>query len=645
MEEVDNIIIVSLRSIGCDIPDDVASIKAFSTDIVVDGAATALATINEKYKFPRRLPNEMSARFRICTNMANACKELGYADDIGYHQFLYSNESEVRKLFMWLVEKLPRESSDATAEPTGVSAVLNKAITDELEYRAEAPWTLPVAKRSGYARRVATIPGPTPKSPPTYVPHQQWEGLRGVHRLHASVVVIPAGAGDVTKPLSKELRKYYAGALPYLTAQPPVRQDVAPSILEKVSAEYTAAREWEEIWNKEGMDTGLSEAEFRDRKRQFVRSKMAEYVRSSALKGDGAGFGRNDADSFASFLDSFSDRGLRNAKGSRFTHAEKFQFTQDEGAAAAVADTEEELRKRREEELRALQERLDALSAEVDRMEHEIRNFNVNTSQLESNLREEKSASATKEALYRSKVKVFELLPEADKNIELLQGLVSTSTKRLVELATKWEAVRAPLVLEYRTLKESQDGRMTESRRKLAQIKEFRESMKQIAEEARIKDELYRQLTAEYEKMTKDINRSIYTRRILEIVKNIKKQREDIDKVLIETRALQKEINHTSDVLNRTFSATDELIFKDAKKDDACRRAYKYLASLHEHCNVLIADVENTGKLLNEIRDFEEKLEQLNQQNVLPNLERITADYIQVKKENQALSAKLSGRA
>jgi len=36
---------------------------------------------------------------------------------------------------------------------------------------------------------------------------------------------------------------------------------------------------------------------------------------------------------------------------------------------------------------------------------------------------------------------------------------------------------------------------------------------------------------AEYEQMAKDINRSAYTQRILEIVSNIRKQNQDIDKV------------------------------------------------------------------------------------------------------------------
>ena len=41
------------------------------------------------------------------------------------------------------------------------------------------------------------------------------------------------------------------------------------------------------------------------------------------------------------------------------------------------------------------------------------------------------------------------------------------------------------------------------------------------------------QQVAEYERMSKDLNRSAYTKRIMEIVGNIRKQKNDIDKVKI----------------------------------------------------------------------------------------------------------------
>lgn len=47
----------------------------------------------------------------------------------------------------------------------------------------------------------------------------------------------------------------------------------------------------------------------------------------------------------------------------------------------------------------------------------------------------------------------------------------------------------------------------------------------------RAKDEKYRELLETFNKLPKDITRSSYTNRILEIVKNVKKQKADIDKV------------------------------------------------------------------------------------------------------------------
>ena len=99
--------------------------------------------------------------------------------------------------------------------------------------------------------------------------------------------------------------------------------------------------------------------------------------------------------------------------------------------------------------------------------------------------------------------------------------------------------------------------------------------------------------------MTKDTNRSPYTRRIMEIVANIKKQKEEINKVyfqffvcypslpplslslslslsppslslpdfqiLIDTKRVQKEINQLSGKLDRVFQITDEQVFKVTK--------------------------------------------------------------------------------
>lgn len=56
--------------------------------------------------------------------------------------------------------------------------------------------------------------------------------------------------------------------------------------------------------------------------------------------------------------------------------------------------------------------------------------------------------------------------------------------------------------------------------------------------------------------------RSIYTKRILEIISNVDKQNLEIQKVLEDTRQLQKEINTLEGQLDRCFSIADETLFR-----------------------------------------------------------------------------------
>lgn len=70
-----------------------------------------------------------------------------------------------------------------------------------------------------------------------------------------------------------------------------------------------------------------------------------------------------------------------------------------------------------------------------------------------------------------------------------------------------------------------------ESSRRLAEIQELHQSVRAAAEEARRKEEIYKQLVSELETLPRDVSRLAYTQRILEIVGNIRKQKEEITKV------------------------------------------------------------------------------------------------------------------
>ena len=101
--------------------------------------------------------------------------------------------------------------------------------------------------------------------------------------------------------------------------------------------------------------------------------------------------------------------------------------------------------------------------------------------------------------------------------------------------------------------------------KKVEEINQFRLEIDELNADLTSKENLAKDLNKELENMPKESktsNRQFYTRRILEIVSNIDKQKKEIDKILIETKTLQKEINQLTGKLERIFNATDELLFK-----------------------------------------------------------------------------------
>ena len=74
----------------------------------------------------------------------------------------------------------------------------------------------------------------------------------------------------------------------------------------------------------------------------------------------------------------------------------------------------------------------------------------------------------------------------------------------------------------------------------------MRETMKEMASTIREKEARLKALAKEYEKMPKSVNRALYTYRILDIIKQIRKQKDEIARIIGDIRDVQKEINDQS---------------------------------------------------------------------------------------------------
>ncbi|XP_075972835.1 coiled-coil domain-containing protein 22 [Anticarsia gemmatalis] len=214
------------------------------------------------------------------------------------------------------------------------------------------------------------------------------------------------------------------------------------------------------------------------------------------------------------------------------------------------------------------------------------------------------------------------LVEKVQKNINMLHRKSEELTSRNLSLKVEIDKMKSNM-----DLSESERSRC---RKTLIQLKE---SAKGLKEEYDKKEILKNQLKENYEKLRGGNKRSIYTKRILEIISNVDKQNMEIKKILDDTRQLQKDINSLEGQLDRCFSIADETLFRDAKKDDQAKKAYKLLALLHSECNTIVSLVNDTGTLARDIVDLEENIKTETAKRTEDTLRKIQSDLTKMQEE------------
>lgn len=145
MEEVDTIILQSLREIGCDL-DESAQLKSLSPEDIYKCIGKLCKTIKPDVEISSHLPAQVAQRFSAASQLVDCCKSIGFNGDLGYQTILYSNPIELRRIFMWLIEHLPKsedktdsyiQSKDVNEAKAIEAAILRKLATD-----LKRPWIL-----------------------------------------------------------------------------------------------------------------------------------------------------------------------------------------------------------------------------------------------------------------------------------------------------------------------------------------------------------------------------------------------------------------------------------------------------------------------------------------------------------------------
>lgn len=143
MEEVDQIILQSLRDIGCAVEDD-AKLQTLSPEDIYKCIGILCKCIRPDVEIPGHLPAQMAQRFGAASQLVDCCKSLGFKGDLGYQTILYSNHAELRLILMWLIEHIPKSEdkvdSFRKAGDVSKAKTLEDSILRQLSVDLKRPW-------------------------------------------------------------------------------------------------------------------------------------------------------------------------------------------------------------------------------------------------------------------------------------------------------------------------------------------------------------------------------------------------------------------------------------------------------------------------------------------------------------------------
>ncbi|XP_063636280.1 coiled-coil domain-containing protein 22 [Cydia splendana] len=285
-------------------------------------------------------------------------------------------------------------------------------------------------------------------------------------------------------------------------------------------------------------------------------------------------------------------------------------------------DTNKSLKELKESAV-ILRQKLDELKSDNNLMEAEFLQVQKSKEKIEADLRNVQNILHSIGISNNDNEDATNVLEKVQKSMNVLH-------RKSEELTSK----NLSLKVEIDKIKNSIDDSQSERNRARKTLISLKESAKAMKDEYDKKEQNKNQLKHNYEKLKGGNKRSIYTKRILEIISNVDKQNMEIKKILDDTRELQKEINTLEGQLDRCFAIADETLFKDAKKDDQAKKAYKLLALLHSECNTIVSLVNDTGTFARDIVDIEDNIKTEKAKRTEDTLEKIHLDLNRMQEEH-----------
>ncbi|ETV88648.1 hypothetical protein H257_00188 [Aphanomyces astaci] len=608
MDNSDDLISLTLKQSGW--TGDVAPMASISAPELVELVTWGFAQIEnaqEPLKF--EFPKGVAQRHRLAASLAERLKALGYTHDCGYNHLLYPTEVDSRRMLQWIIQKLPKVEKEVIDVDTP-RLQFRQSMHHALTQWATLQYT-PSVHHHRPRHRTSMLPAEWLK------PGRANPARRGYIASKQPLIT-----DSTLCPLHKQrsLLELNALALAHDSSRDALLHLLHTS--EHAPSVPTAAFE--------SIVQAAFESASQPAHQQDAHHLPTEH-RSRALDKPN---GPTAIPILASTTSSLSSAASTPSVDAGITDAKE---------ASVDTRTQDELQAM-DMELIQLRERCAAneaawhdLQAACEDQRNVNRQIEARSAVKMDDLRDVQQDVAIRH-------QTLDMLADASNNIAKLQDMCAKSSAHLMALAEEWESHRLPLVQELEAHAATQVHRVEQAKALEAETTLFQAETKALGETLVEKQAQRHLLERKYDAMAKGINRSMYTLRIMDIIKQVHKQKADIQKVVKDIRSVHKQINVSSEKLKRSEAIVEERLFQ-AAKDDKLRpekkklyiECYRLFTTIRELFDQLIACVAEAGKRDYQCRDLEIWISQMAHHVNLTNLDRIHQDMTQVKHENQAL--------
>jgi DNA repair exonuclease SbcCD ATPase subunit len=132
---------------------------------------------------------------------------------------------------------------------------------------------------------------------------------------------------------------------------------------------------------------------------------------------------------------------------------------------------------------------------------------------------QETTESLEKDCLVKKKA--LEMIPSAADNINKLQAICDKGSERIKALQSEWDQVKLPLEDEIENRERRNAMKLHRISTMIEEIKKYKDLMVPMVHDLKDKQERAQMLAEERAKLPKNLNRALYTHRIMDITSSI----------------------------------------------------------------------------------------------------------------------------